>query len=441
MPAPYPTPNPTSQNQTWSLTAMIRRLLGIVTALAGIGLILWLDDWFMGYTDMPDLSQNMSHGLLLLVGFLTSFHCVGMCGPLIVGYTANAATRGIPSRLSHLQYGIGKTISYTAIGALLGAFGAVLAFTPQTQGLVGIAAGIFLILFGLHMLNAFAGLRHFYIRPPALLTRLVSRGYRKPRHPLVIGLLNGLMVICGPLQAMYVMAAGSGGWIEGGRIMFLFGLGTLPLLMGFGFLTSLVSANLTPKLLKASGIIVVILGTIMLNRGMALAGSGWDLHSLEARVSAWLSPGMADTPSCEQEQVIRMEVVAGQFLPNHFVLKKSVPVKWVIDAKALNKCNQSLVVPSLGMRFDVQPGVQTIEFVPSEVGVVAWSCWMGMIPGSFLVVEDTAPAPASGHSGLQAVGEWLDHGMSASMRLGARLIGWFQPKAVGNTGKAASQTD
>lgn len=69
MPAPYPNPNPTSQNQTWSLTAMIRRLLGIVTALAGIGLILWLDDWFMGYTDMPDLSQNMSHGLLLLVGF------------------------------------------------------------------------------------------------------------------------------------------------------------------------------------------------------------------------------------------------------------------------------------------------------------------------------------------------------------------------------------
>jgi hypothetical protein len=36
----------------------------------------------------------MNYGLLFLVGFLTSFHCVGMCGPLVIGYTAKSAKLG-----------------------------------------------------------------------------------------------------------------------------------------------------------------------------------------------------------------------------------------------------------------------------------------------------------------------------------------------------------
>lgn len=51
-------------------------------AVLGIGFILWLDSWFMNHVEMPKLSLDISYGLLLLIGFLTSFHCVGMCAPL-----------------------------------------------------------------------------------------------------------------------------------------------------------------------------------------------------------------------------------------------------------------------------------------------------------------------------------------------------------------------
>jgi len=47
-------------------------------------------------------------------------------------------------------------------------------------------------------------------------------------------------------------------------------------------------------------------------------------------------------------------------------------------------------VPKLGLMFDVREGEQTIEFTPQEAGVIPWSCWMGMIPGSFVV--QAAPA-------------------------------------------------
>ena len=375
------------------LFLVLKKILAVTIALMGIGFILWLDSWFMNHADMPKLSRDMSYGLLILIGFLTSFHCVGMCGPLILGYAAKSATNGRKSYGVHLLYGIGKTLSYTLIGALFGAFGSVVAFTPFTQGAVGVAAGVFLILFGLHMLEVFPALNHFQLKTPKFVMRFVGKEYRKRGNPpFVIGLLNGLMIICGPLQAMYVMAAGSGSWSQGAAILFFFGIGTLPLLLGFGFLTSLLSANLTPKLLKTSGFIVIILGAIMLNRGLAVTGTGVDLKTLVARVSQHLSPTVAQSPSCDSEQAIHMEVLKNGFSPNQFTLRKGVPVKWVINGKELTECNKVILVPQYKLRIELKEGEQIIEFTPSESGVVPWSCWMGMIPGTFIVVEDAPPS-------------------------------------------------
>lgn len=384
---------PNLAHRSGALLRTLKKIAAVMFALFGIGFILWLDSWFMNHSDMPKFSRDMSYGLLVLIGFLTSFHCVGMCGPLILGYTAKSATGGHKSYATHVLYGIGKTISYTLIGALFGAFGSVVAFTPYTQGAVGVAAGVFLMLFGLHMLEVFPVLSHFQFKAPKFVMRFVGKEYRKHSNPFVIGLLNGLMIICGPLQAMYVMAAGTGSWSQGAAILFFFAIGTLPLLLGFGFLTSLLSANLTPKLLKASGVIVMALGAIMLNRGLAVTGTGVDFNTLIARVSQQLSPTVSESPICETEQTIHMDVLGAGFKPNKFTLRKGIPVKWAINAKELNECNKAIVVPQYGLEINLQPGLQVIEFTPAETGVVPWSCWMGMIPGTFIVVEN-APEPS-----------------------------------------------
>ena len=391
--------------RTDALFIVLKKIAAVTLALMGIYFILWLDSWFMNHTDMPKLSRDMSYGLLILIGFLTSFHCVGMCGPLILGYVAKSATQGHKSYGAHLLYGLGKTLSYTVIGALFGAFGAVVAFTPYAQGAVGVAAGIFLILFGLHMLEVFPALSHFQFKTPKFVMRFVGKEYRKHSNPFVIGLLNGLMIICGPLQAMYIMAAGSGSWTQGAAILFFFGIGTLPLLLGFGFLTSLLSANLTPKLLKASGLVVMILGAIMLNRGLAVTGTGVDFNTLVARVSQKLSPIAAKKPASDTEQTIHMEVLNSGFFPHQFTLRKGVPVKWVIDGKELTQCNKVIVVPQYQLRIELKDGLQTIEFTPPESGVVPWSCWMGMIPGTFIVVDNVSAPAQDVASATQTFGQ------------------------------------
>jgi hypothetical protein len=94
-------------------------------------------------------------------------------------------------------------------------------------------------------------------------------------------------------------------------------------------------------------------------------------------------------------QVIHMNVTAYGWEPNRFVLKKGVPVKWVIDGQQITGCNSGIKVPSLGLSFQNKKGIQTIEFTPTEAGTIPWSCLMGMIQGTFIVkdnIDTTDPA-------------------------------------------------
>jgi hypothetical protein len=148
----------------------------------------------------------------------------------------------------------------------------------------------------------------------------------------------------------------------------------------------MLSSALTHRLLKASGVLVVALGAVMINRGLILTGWGVDLGSLLARIERSDAPDVANKPA-RAVQTIEMEANALGYKPARFTLIRGVPVKWVINATQITSCNNRIVVPALKLEFDLKPGVQTIEFTPEQAGVVPWSCWMGMIRGSFDVVE------------------------------------------------------
>jgi hypothetical protein len=239
------------------------------------------------------------------------------------------------------------------------------------------------------MLNLFPVLRRISIPTPRFISRFL--GKRESSSPLVIGLLNGLMIACGPLQAIYIMAAGTGSMIEGAKLLFIFGLGTLPVMLGFGYFASFVSSKITHRLLKASGIIIIILGMLMINNGLALTGSGYDIRSVTQTISGKQGNTVAKSSlplTASGYQEIRMTVDSRGFTPNTFVLKRGVPVKWIIDGKQLNSCNKAIQVPAYNLKFEVKPGEQTIEFTPDKEGTIRWSCWMGMIQGVFVVKDN-----------------------------------------------------
>ncbi|MBU0757094.1 MAG: sulfite exporter TauE/SafE family protein [Nanoarchaeota archaeon] len=381
-------------------SAKASKTMGTIIAIIGVIVVGYFLINFAESVPLPEIGRNTGYGLLFAVGLLTGFHCVAMCGGFVVSYTAKDAKHGRTSHKSHIKYAIGKTLSYTIIGAAFGLLGSIIAFTPAMRGFAGIFAGLFLVLFGLKMLNIIPALRRLSIRLPKEIAKFVGQESGKNQsNPLVIGLLNGLMIACGPLQAIYIMAAGTGSMIEGAKLLFVFAVGTLPVMIAFGFFASFISGRLTAKILKASGVLVIVLGLVMLNNGLVLTGSGYDFGSVMQTLSS--SDSLAATGSTiaaaddsniaavrQGFQEIRMDVTRYGWEPDTFVLQKDIPVKWIINGKEITGCNNAIQVPKYNLQFDIKPGEQVIEFTPTEEGVIRWSCWMGMIPGTFIVKEN-----------------------------------------------------
>jgi len=262
-----------------------RRLLAFLILLAGVGgIALW------GKSQTPGLlaqlpAARMDYLALLGIGFLSGFHCIGMCGGFVVGYTVTDPRRSPRhAALAHLAYGAGKTASYAALGALFGALGGLITVTPMLRGALSIGAGLFLVLFGLKLLDAFGALRRLGLPLPTAWSRAVGAGLRENRNPLVVGLLSGLLLGCGPLQAAYVMALGSGDAVAGAAMLACFGLGTLPPLLGFGLFAGLLRPGRMQDLVRVSGILVLLMGLMMTDRGLKLTQSGYDFASPRHRV-------------------------------------------------------------------------------------------------------------------------------------------------------------
>lgn len=375
-------------------TGLGRRLFLIVIAITGITLLLQLNKFVQLDLSLEDVGKTANYGLVFLVGILTSFHCIGMCGAFVISYTVAGAKSGRPGYFSHLLYGLGKTLSYSGFGALFGLIGGAVTFTLGMRSMVSALAGVFLILYGLSMLDAFSGLRRLHIRLPFFVNRFLVRRRQRTSNPFMIGLLNGLMIACGPLQAMYIMAAGTGSAVAGATLLAAFALGTLPVMLAFGYFTGMISSGATRRFMKISAVIILLLGTAMLNRSLLISGSGYDVNSLLSRASQALQARFmtwqhdhADAGSHLQDgyQVIYMEAEAIAYKPDEFTLRYGIPVKWVINVKELSSCNKRIIIPSLDMTIDLKPGLQVVEFTPQQMGAISWSCYMGMIPGTFIV--------------------------------------------------------
>ena len=263
-------------------------------ALIGIVLLMVFSRKLWYQFNAPDISSQLSYGMVFIVGLITGLHCIGMCGSFVIGYTVKETEQGNSPYLSHVLYGVGKILSYTMFGAIFGFIGSVVSITPFISGISILLAGLFLILFGMNMLNLFAILKWVRIKQPIAITRYAMNKRRTARSPFFIGFFSGFLLGCGPLQAMYIMAAGNGDPIEGAKFLAAFGLGTLPALLSFGMATHLLSDKMTHRFLQASGIILIVMGSMMFNKGLMKTKSGYDFNSLSTQLMQLIN---TNTPS------------------------------------------------------------------------------------------------------------------------------------------------
>lgn len=341
----------------------------------------------------PEAKAGMSFGVLFIIGLLTSIHCVAMCGginlsqciPQKIESTSDGRyTNLLPSVL----YNSGRVVSYTIIGGIVGALGSVVSFSGPAKGIVAIGASLFMVIMGINMLNIFPSVRKFNPRMPKLFARMIGKekGISKNR-PFYVGLLNGLMP-CGPLQAMQLYALSTGDPIKGALSMFVFSVGTVPLMFGLGALSSLLSKRFTTKMMQVSAVLVIVLGFAMFQTGMAVSGIQLPTFSITDlfHFGGGNNNG-SESVLVDGVQLITSQVYNGSYEP--ITVKAGVPVKWIIHVGAgqLTGCNYKFEVKSLGIKYQLQEGDNILEFTPTKTGKLSYNCWMGMIRSFVNVVE------------------------------------------------------
>jgi hypothetical protein len=225
----------------------------------------------------------MDYGIAFALGLLGSLHCAAMCGPLML---ALPVPPGGPAGFvsGRIIYQLGRVATYCLLGIVAGLVGKSI-FLAGLQRWLSIALGV-AILTGFLLSNKVA-LSAPVVRLVTRLKTAMSAQLRQRsfRSLALLGMLNGLLP-CGLLYVAMAGAVARGALREGMLYMAVFGLGTVPTMLGISLSGNLFPLPLRLKLRRAIPFSVCLLAALLILRGMALG-------------IPYVSPDLSSgTPSC-----------------------------------------------------------------------------------------------------------------------------------------------
>ena len=202
------------------------------------------------------------------MGLVGSLHCVGMCGPIALALPYSGDSR-LGMAWSVLNYNLGRVLTYTVLGLIVGLFGQGLVLAGL-QSYFSLALGILFLLAAVFSINLEGKLlRLGWLKELNSWVKIKLAGVLgdgRPANLLYIGLLNGLLP-CGLVYMAIAGAVTTPNLLSSSLFMALFGLGTLPLMLLTAVSGQFISRNwrrrlrrLTPVLLAAFAILFIMRG-------------------------------------------------------------------------------------------------------------------------------------------------------------------------------------
>ncbi len=205
--------------------------------------------------------------MAFLMGFTGSLHCAGMCGP-IVWIMPFQVFSGFKKVVAMALYHAGRISVYALLALVLHSFRDL--FNPKVQQYISIGLGCILLIAGLltFLPNSFVKIKLPW--SGAVKVRL-SHLVGNPSFGAITaaGVLNGLLP-CGlvymALSASFTVNSSA----QAAGLMYIFGLGTIPMLAAITILKSRMAFLRTSQLRKLAPVIVFAFGCLFVLRGMNL---------------------------------------------------------------------------------------------------------------------------------------------------------------------------
>lgn len=206
-----------------------------------------------------------------IFGLISSFHCIGMCGPIamMLPVERNNQAKKVTQIIT---YHIGRLSAYATIGFVFGLLGKGF-FLAGIQQNLSIFIGIAMILVVLIPEKVFA--KYNFSKPVFKLiskikTALGSQFRNKSYKSLfTIGLLNGFLP-CGMVYVALFGAIAMQSESLGVLYMILFGLGTVPMMSSIVYINSFLTIPIRNKIQKVIPYVAVLIGCLFILRGLGL---------------------------------------------------------------------------------------------------------------------------------------------------------------------------
>ena len=206
-----------------------------------------------------------------IFGLIGSFHCIGMCGP--IAFMLPLDRNNKPKMIFQTAiYHFGRLLAYALIGLLFGLVGKGLYIAGLQQNisiLVGVIM-IFSVIIPVKVFNQFKITQPLYKAIGGVKKNLGLYLNTKSYKALFLtGFFNGFLP-CGLVYMALLGAIETSNAILGALYMFIFGLGTVPMMTVAVFAGNFLKLSIRNKIQKAIPVFVVIIGLLFILRGLGL---------------------------------------------------------------------------------------------------------------------------------------------------------------------------
>lgn len=201
-----------------------------------------------------------------IIGFLGSLHCAGMCSPLAMAVTNLSK----PAFINRFTYNGGRVVSYGLQGVVAASVGTLFEFTGL-QTAFSIILGLLLIVAG------FAGITSIKvpfitsaIQKLTTFIKIKLRDFISKKTKLALlttGMLNGLLP-CGLTYMALTYCLTITHPIDGFFYMLVFGLGTLPVMLGLTSVVQMLITRFNINFRKLTTVTMVVLGVLLISRSL-----------------------------------------------------------------------------------------------------------------------------------------------------------------------------
>ena len=243
---------------------------------------------FNVFNAFPQAEETTGYGMLFIIGLLTSplrrhvrrYQSFPM---RIARYAKSNTLSKIAVLTPSFLYNLGRVLSYTIIGGIVGAVGSVAGFSGALKGVVQIAAGVFMVIMGLNMLNIFPWLRKFNPRMPKIFAKKINE--RKKQKPSLCGATERIDALRpspsnAALCTFYRLAD------QRRRIHASFQFGYRSPNVRVRSLKLLFKQKFTRKIMTVSTVLVIVLGVSMFAGGISLSRISFSAFAAEINTSA-----------------------------------------------------------------------------------------------------------------------------------------------------------